>query len=61
MRLLKPVRSGVLRAEGRVTAGKGRLLSAEAELFDAQGVKLASGKGAFLRSAIPLAGGIGYS
>jgi uncharacterized protein (TIGR00369 family) len=58
--LLKPVREGLMRAEGKWTRSEGRRLYAEAEIRDGQGLELARGNGVFVRSRIALAPGLGY-
>ncbi len=56
----RPVKSGELRAVGRMLHGSGRLFLAEAELLDGEGQLLGRGSGVFTRSAIALEPGIGY-
>jgi uncharacterized protein (TIGR00369 family) len=56
----RPVKSGDLRAIGRMLHGSGRLFLAEAELLDGAGQLLGRGSGVFTRSAIALEPGIGY-
>jgi uncharacterized protein (TIGR00369 family) len=56
----RSVKSGELRAVGRVVHGGGRLFLAEAELLDGDGQLLGRGSGVFTRSAIALEPGIGY-
>jgi uncharacterized protein (TIGR00369 family) len=57
---VRPVRSGELRAVGRLVHGSGRLFLAEAELLDGERQLLGRGCGVFTRSAIALEPGIGY-
>lgn len=58
---VRPVVSGELRATGRIVHAGGRLILAEAHLFDADGNLLGQGSGVFARSAIPLTEAIGYA
>jgi uncharacterized protein (TIGR00369 family) len=60
-RLLRPVYGGVLRAVGRVVETERRRFTAESELFDEHGHRVAEGSGVFLRSKIPLAEARGYA
>jgi len=60
LHFLRPVAEGELRAHGRVLHQTGRLLVAEAELFDGHDRLLAKGSGTFTRSAIALSPEIGY-
>jgi acyl-coenzyme A thioesterase PaaI-like protein len=60
MNLLRPVTTGVLRAEGRVVhAGRSQIL-AEAVLTDDAGKQVARGSGTFVRGVTPLSADIGY-
>jgi uncharacterized protein (TIGR00369 family) len=58
---VRPVRSGELRAVGRLLHGSGRLFLAEADLLDGAGQLLGRGSGVFSRSGIPLDPSIGYA
>jgi uncharacterized protein (TIGR00369 family) len=58
---VRPVVSGELRAAGRIVHAGGRLIVAEAQLFDADDNLLGQGSGVFARSAIPLTETIGYA
>jgi uncharacterized protein (TIGR00369 family) len=58
--LLRPVTSGELRATGRLVHASRRLYVAEAEVVDADGRKVASGSGTFMRSTIALGPDVGY-
>jgi uncharacterized protein (TIGR00369 family) len=58
---LRPVASGVLRAEGRVIHASSRLFVAESTLCGPDGKLLAQGSGSFMKSAIPLADTPGYA
>ena len=57
----KPVREGVVVAEGRWISGKRRVLVAESRLIDAEGDEIGRGSGTFMRSRIALSGLEGYS
>ena len=57
----KPVRDGVVVAEGRWVSGRRRVLVAESRLVDAQGEEIGRGTGTFMRSRIPLSGLPGYA
>lgn len=57
---LRPVQSGVIRAEGRVISRDDRRITAESQLFDAQGTCVAEGTGAFALSRIQLNASVGY-
>jgi uncharacterized protein (TIGR00369 family) len=56
---LRPVSDGHLRAQGRVVHGGGRLIVAEAQLFDATDRLVGQGSGVFTRSSIPLDASVG--
>ncbi|WJY19601.1 PaaI family thioesterase [Alteriqipengyuania flavescens] len=56
----KPVREGLVTAEGRWVSGKRRVLVAESRLVDADGEEIGRGTGTFMRSRIPLSGLPGY-
>ena len=56
----KPVREGLVTAEGRWVSGKRRVLVAESRLVDAEGEEIGRGTGTFMRSRIPLSGLPGY-
>jgi uncharacterized protein (TIGR00369 family) len=60
VQLARPVTEGELCARGRVRHGGGRLLLAEADLFDAADRLLGHGTGVFTRSTIPLDEKVGY-
>jgi uncharacterized protein (TIGR00369 family) len=57
---LRPVVAGEIRAVGKVTARDERRITAEGELFDAEGNLVARGKGSFARSKIPLTPALNY-
>lgn len=57
--IFKPVVSGILRAEGKVSRKGGMVLS-ESEIFDEAGDLVAKGSGLFVRSRMPLTEKIGY-
>ena len=57
----RPVRSGVIRAEGRWISGRKRVLVAEARLVDEEGEEIGRGTGTFMRSRIALSGLAGYA
>lgn len=56
----KPVRTGLLTAEGRWISGKRRVFIAESRLIDAEGEEVGRGTGTFMRSQIALSGLPGY-
>ncbi|WP_332810609.1 PaaI family thioesterase [Sphingomonas sp.] len=56
----KPVRSGILIAEGHWVSGRKRLYVGEARLIDEAGDEAARGTGTFMRSHIPLSSLPGY-
>lgn len=58
--LLRPIRSGSVRAVGRVVNAAKNLFVAEAELMDEAGTVAGRGSGTFLRSTIPLSENLGY-
>jgi uncharacterized protein (TIGR00369 family) len=60
MHFIRPIRSGVITAEGRWTSGRRRVLVAEARLIDETGEEIGRGTGTFMRSRIPLSGLAGY-
>jgi len=60
IRFFRPMAEGELRAEGEVIHVAGRLVTARAELSDADGRLLAVGTGTFARSSIPLTDLPGY-
>lgn len=57
---MRPVVSGVLRAEGRIVHAGGRLFVAEASLYDGAGDMLGHGSGVFSRSSFALDTLTGY-
>lgn len=57
---MRPVVSGVLRAEGRIVHAGGRLFVAEASLYDEAGDMLGHGSGVFSRSSFALDTLTGY-
>jgi len=57
----RPVTGGTLTAKGRLIHHSRNLLVAEAELFDAQGRKVALGTGTFLPRGPKLGAEIGYA
>ena len=61
IRFFRPVVEGELRAEGEVVHVAGRLVTARAELYDADDRLLAIGTGTFARSSIPLTDLPGYA
>ena len=58
--LIRPVTEGEMKAAGRVVHQSGRLIIADAEVFDNEGRLLARGTGTFMRSRISLSQDIGY-
>jgi uncharacterized protein (TIGR00369 family) len=58
--LLRPVVAGELRAVAKVTERAERRITAEGELFDAEGNVVARGKGSFAKSKIPLTPALHY-
>ena len=57
----KPVRAGLVVAEGRWISGRKRVLVAESRLVDAEGDEIGRGTGTFMRSRIPLSSLPGYT
>ncbi len=57
----KPVRAGVVVAEGRWISGRRRVLVAESRLVDEEGDEIGRGTGTFMRSRIALSGLPGYA
>jgi uncharacterized protein (TIGR00369 family) len=57
----RPLRSGLVRAEGRWLSGKRRVYVAEAALTDASGEEVGRGTGTFMRSQYELSGLPGYA
>ena len=60
LHFIRPIRSGMITAEGRWTSGRRRVLVAESRLVDDEGEEIARGTGTFMRSHIPLSGLAGY-
>lgn len=56
----RPLKSGLVTAEGRWASGKRRVYVADAQLVDSDGEVAARGTGTFMRSHIPLSGLPGY-
>jgi uncharacterized protein (TIGR00369 family) len=59
--LTRPIKAGLLMAEGRWVSGKRRVLIADSRLVDAEGEEVARGTGTFMRSHIPLSSLPGYA
>ena len=59
--LTRPIVEGEMKAVGRVVHESGRLIIADAEVFDGEGHQLARGTGTFMRSKISLTADIGYA
>jgi len=57
----RPVRTGLVRAEGRWISGRRRVLVAESRLIDADGEEIGRGTGTFQRSRIALSSLSGYT
>ena len=57
----KPVRAGVVTAEGRWVSGRRRVFVAEARLVDAEGEEIGRGTGTFMRSRMALSSLPGYA
>jgi uncharacterized protein (TIGR00369 family) len=57
----KPVRDGVVVAEGRWVSGRKRVLVAESRLVDREGDEIGRGTGTFMRSRIALSSLDGYA
>ncbi|WP_379922971.1 PaaI family thioesterase [Erythrobacter sp. R86502] len=57
----KPVRAGIVTAEGRWVSGRRRVFVAEARLVDSDGEEIGRGTGTFMRSRIPLSSLPGYA
>ncbi|MEL6873922.1 MAG: PaaI family thioesterase [Pseudomonadota bacterium] len=56
----RPVKAGLITAEGRWVSGKRRVFVADSRLIDGEGEEIARGTGTFMRSHIPLASLPGY-
>ena len=56
----RPLRSGLVTAEGRWASGRRRVFVGEARLIDSDGEEAARGTGTFMRSHIPLSTLPGY-
>ena len=56
----KSVTSGSIECRGKVIHRGRKILVAEAEITDAEGHLLATGRGTFMRSEIPLDANLGY-
>jgi uncharacterized protein (TIGR00369 family) len=56
----RPVRAGIITAEGRWVSGRRRVFVAEARLIDAEGEEVGRGTGTFMRSRIALSSLPGY-
>ena len=61
LHLTKPVRGGIIVAEGRWVSGRRRVLVAESRLVDEDGEEIGRGTGTFMRSRIALSSLPGYS
>jgi uncharacterized protein (TIGR00369 family) len=57
----KPVRAGLVVAEGRWVSGRRRVYVAESRLIDAEGEEIGRGTGTFMRSRMALSGLEGYA
>ena len=57
----KPVRAGVVTAEGHWVSGRRRVFVAEARLVDAEGDEIGRGTGTFMRSRMALSSLPGYA
>ncbi len=58
--LVRPVTEGEMKAVGRVVHNSGRVIIADTEVFDNEGLLLARGTGTFIRGKTPLSEDIGY-
>jgi uncharacterized protein (TIGR00369 family) len=56
----RPLRAGMVTAEGRWASGKRRVFVGDARLIDGTGEEVARGTGTFMRSHIPLSSLDGY-
>lgn len=61
MLFTRPIRSGIIRAEGRWLSGRRRVYVAEATLTDSAGEEVGRGTGTFMRSQYELSGLPGYA
>jgi uncharacterized protein (TIGR00369 family) len=57
----KPLKAGLITAEGRWISGQRRVFVADARLIDSEGQEAARGTGTFMRSNIPLSTLPGYA
>ena len=61
MTFIRPISSGEIRAEGRVTFASESLFHAGTILHDAAGREIGRGSGVFVRGKVPLTPAIGYA
>ena len=61
LHLSKPIRGGLITAEGHWVSGRRRVLVAESRLVDEEGEEVGRGTGTFMRSRIALSSLAGYS
>ena len=61
LHLSKPLRGGLITAEGHWVSGRRRVLVAESRLVDEEGEEVGRGTGTFMRSRIPLSSLAGYA
>lgn len=60
LHLSKPIRGGIIVAEGHWVSGRRRVLVAESRLIDEEGDEVGRGTGTFMRSRVPLSSLAGY-
>lgn len=61
LQFLRPIRGGLVIAEGRWISGRKRVFVAESRLVDSDGEEIGRGTGTFMRSHIALTGLPGYA
>jgi uncharacterized protein (TIGR00369 family) len=60
VQLIRPVSSGILRAQGEVVRSGKNIVFASSELYDGDGYVVATGSGVFTRSKMELSDEVGY-
>ncbi|UKN02616.1 PaaI family thioesterase [Paracrocinitomix mangrovi] len=59
--LLRPITSGIIKAEGELDFMSKQMFTASSKLFDEKGRLVGTGQGSFLKSALPIQHVEGYS
>jgi len=60
IQLFRPINNGMIKAVGKLTSKSTDQFIATSVLYDASGIKIAQGKGTFVRSKVVLCPEIGY-